>query len=143
MSDSIERKAQRTRYLKSPKGKVVRDRWLKSKKGQTYQQRVAKTPGRKKTTRQAMWRHYGIDMDYARYLVLVEECQNKCPLCTTEQNTKRIEAEKDLVVDHDHITGVVRGLLCNTHNLALGHFDKLIPQLLQYLKGKYGKTIST
>lgn len=90
-----------------------------------------------------MWKHHGIDMDYTRYLVLVEECQNKCPFCSEEQNIKRIEMGKDLVVDHDHTTGIVRGLLCNRHNLALGHFDQILPQLLQYLKGNYGKTTPT
>jgi len=143
MAESAERKAQRKRYLKSAKGKAVRDKWMKSVKGKTYRQRVAKTPARKRTTRQAQWRLHGIDMDYSRYLVLVEECHNKCPFCTTEQNEERIKAERDLVVDHDHTTGIVRGLLCGRHNLALGHFDKLIPELLYYLKGNHEKTTPT
>jgi hypothetical protein len=42
-----------------------------------------------------------------------------------------------LVIDHDHVTGMMRGLLCYKHNTALGLFDDS-PQMLQnaieYLK---------
>ena len=44
-----------------------------------------------------------------------------CAVCrnpeTTLGNNGRI---KNLAVDHDHITGRVRGLLCNNCNRALG-----------------------
>lgn len=35
----------------------------------------------------------------------------KCRICGTESN---------LTLDHDHITGKPRGILCNNHNIALG-----------------------
>jgi hypothetical protein len=122
------------RYEKTDKGRAARKKWMKSEKGNAYRRRVAKTPGRKKTTRQAMWRHAGIDMDYPRYLTMVEECHNACPLCSPEQNDTRLATGKDLVVDHDHETNKVRGLLCNRHNLVLGHIDKIIDKIVQYLK---------
>ena len=37
----------------------------------------------------------------------------KCQIC---------EKEEDLVVDHNHTTNVVRGIICNHCNRGLGHF---------------------
>ncbi len=40
-------------------------------------------------------------------------------------------------IDHDHVTGQVRGLLCRTCNLALGHFRdslQLLKEAVAYLE---------
>jgi transcription elongation factor Elf1 len=42
-------------------------------------------------------------------------------------------SEEKLVVDHDHESQVIRGLLCNHCNRGLGHF-KDNPELLEYAK---------
>lgn len=47
-----------------------------------------------------------------------------CTICGDEGN---------LVVDHDHKTNQVRGLLCNHCNRGLGHF-KDNPNLLEYAR---------
>lgn len=64
-------------------------------------------------TEQAFRRHYGIDL--AHYDMLLAEQGGCCAICRRPPKRKR------LVVDHDHVTGAVRGLLCVGCNIALGH----------------------
>lgn len=110
------------RYRRSPKGLATRKRYRE---------------GRGKITdRIIAWRRQGIDITYERYLAMIEECQNTCPLCTDEENVARrlvTGIKGTLVVDHDHVTGKVRGLLCNHCNMKLDWAIPRIPNILQYL----------
>lgn len=47
--------------------------------------------------------------------------EGKCAICGSH-GRGFIRGEKPLVVDHDHKTGKVRGLLCGDCNTALGRF---------------------
>lgn len=58
-------------------------------------------------------RTYGIDV--ATYAAMLLRQHGGCAIC-------RQESDKPLVVDHDHGSGKVRGLLCNACNTGLGFF---------------------
>ena len=63
---------------------------------------------------------YGISLtDYMQYLTAQN---NRCACCGN--------LEKDLIVDHDHTSGKVRGLVCTRCNNLLG-FAKDNPHVLQ------------
>lgn len=48
---------------------------------------------------------------------LVADQDNKCGICDEE-----FSDYSQVHIDHDHDTGVVRGLLCKQHNRGLGFF---------------------
>ena len=58
-------------------------------------------------------RLYGLSLD--AYQVLLESQNGTCFICQ-----KPPTMAKPLVVDHNHDTGVIRGLLCSSCNWALG-----------------------
>lgn len=70
-------------------------------------------------------------LTYQEYQEMYDAQQGRCAICGGLCSTG-----KRLAVDHNHETGVVRGLLCNHCNRALGFFrdDPLLLQsALEYL----------
>jgi hypothetical protein len=70
---------------------------------------------------------------------MYEEQEGLCALCgKAEIATTREGNLKRLGVDHNHITGRVRGLLCTNCNMALGNFlfdiegTKLLYKAIEY-----------
>ncbi len=57
------------------------------------------------------------DLKRGQYDAMFEEQSGHCGICEVE-----LEEGKNLAVDHDHVTGAVRGLLCNNCNNGLGRF---------------------
>jgi hypothetical protein len=54
-----------------------------------------------------------------------------CNICGTKNPGK---SRKNFSIDHDHKTGVVRGLLCHSCNVGLGHFSDNIDLLKKAIK---------
>lgn len=74
-------------------------------------------------------RKYGLlEADYNR---MVRAQKSLCRICQTKPDGKRLH------VDHNHDTGVVRGLLCEKCNWGLGSFNddpKLLSRAEAYLR---------
>jgi hypothetical protein len=61
-------------------------------------------------------------MTPAEHDLLLASQGGVCAICGASESTVRNGKVQRLTVDHDHQTGVVRGLLCNRCNRALGLF---------------------
>ena len=73
--------------------------------------------------------YYGLTPE--QYDVMLQKQDGKCAICRSPAGESRLH------VDHDHKTGAVRGLLCRTCNVALGHFNDSILTLrsaIEYLE---------
>lgn len=73
------------------------------------------------------------------YNEMFSKQEGKCAICGVHQT----DLARPLYVDHCHVTGTIRGLLCNRCNLGLGHFREdtiLIEEAKKYLE-KYDKLI--
>lgn len=65
-------------------------------------------------------RKYGLEPLHIEQLLA--SCDHRCPACTQPFN----QDSRPYCVDHDHKTGMVRGLLCRQCNDAIGfRHDKL------------------
>jgi hypothetical protein len=76
-------------------------------------------------------RLYGLTLD--QYDALVAEQRGLCAICGEPPAKGR---GRRLVVDHDHQTGEIRGLLCGLCNVALGYLredPKLFERAKAYL----------
>jgi len=92
-----------------------------------YGQREAKTP-------RDYWlkKKYGITN--AQYQILSEIQNGLCAICGRVSRRKH---GTELVVDHSHETGRVRGLLCNECNAALGFVQEnvaILEKMIAYVK---------
>ena len=86
--------------------------------------------------RRQMLRRYGLTIE--EFDSLLDAQGGVCAICRSPE-TYLLASGKDsrLSVDHCHETGVVRGLLCRSCNLVLGHLGddvKLLEAAIEYLK---------
>ena len=87
-----------------------------------------------KRFKQRLVREY--KLTYEDYKLLVKNQNNACAICN-----KSLGKNMFVHVDHCHISGSVRGILCRWCNLGLGHFKDSIENLesaQKYLQ-KYNK----
>lgn len=83
---------------------------------------------------------YLYNMTTSDYAQILESQNGTCAICSKVNSDG-----KALVVDHDHNTGAVRGLLCRRCNTALGGFNddcELMINAVSYLREHSQKIMS-
>jgi hypothetical protein len=101
--------------------------YLAAKARRTPEQSAKEKLHWKKYNRKRRQKRYGITPD--EYDVLFASQSGKCAICKNADS-------KQLSVDHCHITGKVRELLCTRCNLGIGYFQDrtdLLLEAVQYL----------
>lgn len=76
---------------------------------------------------------YGISLN--QYEEKLKEQDYSCAICGSKHTSN--ERMKRLVVDHDHNTGMVRGLLCHSCNVAIGaakEQEEILMACISYLR---------
>lgn len=139
MSDS---KSCSTCKLTKPTSEFDRDSRYKS--GFRSQCSFCNTKGKHKSSLSYnLKRRYGITLeDYEKLSV---SQNNVCAICSkketrvTRPNSGKysMDGPPRLVVDHNHETGVIRGLLCHKCNVGLGQFNDsiyLLERAVEYLR---------
>lgn len=87
---------------------------------------------------QILRKEFGINID--QYEALLERGGGVCWICClpeTQQSNKKSLYLNALSVDHDHQTGMIRGLLCSKCNFGIGHLNDDLENLakaIDYLK---------
>ena len=81
-------------------------------------------------------RKFGVDAD--EYDRMLASQGGVCAICKSEEKAMRYGKVLGMAVDHDHVTGRVRGLLCSACNKALGLLGDSVDRLsaaTEYLRG--------
>ena len=72
-----------------------------------------------------------------QYDAMLKEQGGVCAICREPETGRNRAGAVSLAVDHDHETGLVRGLLCNTCNRGIGLLKDrpdILRSALQYLE---------
>ncbi|MCR4284930.1 MAG: endonuclease VII domain-containing protein [archaeon] len=116
------------KYLSSPKGKATANKTRRNhykKNGVALKERAYN-----------LKRQYGLSLE--EYAFMLQKQNGLCYIC--KQPPKGVHQSGtpfSLHVDHDHITGKVRSLLCTSCNTSLGHYEKKKDLFEKYLGDMY------
>lgn len=86
----------------------------------------------------ALKHRYGIDLDI--YNTMIKKQNNKCALCL-----KLLKLDRSTHVEHDHLTGKVRGIVCSSCNNTIAKIDynpDILRRLLLYKTVDYDTYIN-
>jgi hypothetical protein len=77
---------------------------------------------------QEMNRNTRLNITTEHYGAMMAEQNGVCAICKDPPKKNRLH------IDHNHLTGRVRGLLCIRCNITLGNLEKYKDQYLAYLE---------
>ncbi len=83
---------------------------------------------------------YGIT--YSDFQSMLQTQDYKCKICNCELDLQTLGA-KAACVDHNHVTGKVRSILCRNCNTAIGHAKEsveILENMINYIK-EYNATV--
>lgn len=116
---------------------------LKEKRKLYYKNNISKIKQRKSLSiGEVRNRHYvyKYSITLEKYNELLNQQNGVCAICKKSESTLDKQGNlANLCVDHDHISGKIRGLLCRMCNSALGKFKddiNLLNSAIQYLKNE-------
>jgi hypothetical protein len=112
-------------YRNTPKHQAARHRYYKRHLARFRRYSKESIARRVKETRA-----YGISK--AEIDQMESQQRGRCAICDKPPKRRRLN------IDHDHVTGRVRALLCTSCNGGLGHFKddpRLLAKAIEYLNG--------
>lgn len=69
-----------------------------------------------------------VDITYDQYKQMLADQEGKCKICRRLPEEDRYSRGR-LCMDHLHGSSIVRGLICSSCNVGIGHFDDNIDRL--------------
>jgi hypothetical protein len=117
------------KYAQSEKGKIKFKKYKQSEKGKEIERKYRQSQTGKKVTRKSELKiKYNLTLE--QYEKMMQSQNGFCLLCGGQGG------KKALCVDHCHVTGKIRGLLCDLCNRGLGYFKdnpKTLQNAIKYL----------
>src|SRR3954470_16574026 len=100
-----------TSFYRHSNGRI--QSWCKSCIAENRKRWTQENPGYMKGYR--IKNKYGLSSDEWMTMLVLQD--SRCAVCQED-----FSGPASICVDHDHKTNIVRALLCNSCNIALGHF---------------------
>jgi putative hemolysin len=101
------------------------------------QRRTKKSYEKHRLTYLSNHRNTVFNLEEGEYEAMLQNQDGKCAICKLPESHTCKERLISLAVDHDAKTGQIRGLLCRSCNVSLGHFKDDIDRLnaaIEYLR---------
>lgn len=123
-------------YIQGRKYYLANKDTLKKKRTERYiikrdleleKRKIYNTTHKEQNRNRRFMRVYGISLQ--EYNQILEKQNSRCAICRDLN-----ENGKMLCVDHNHLTGKIRGLLCNSCNKGIGYFSD-DPKILESARG--------
>lgn len=118
----IDHREELSAKAKSPQGRSYsRDYMRRRRLDPAYRQKKKQWAAEAKRRNPFYWKDYSLRKQYGisllEYNLLLKRQNGVCAICLRPERSDRY---KHFSVDHDHVTGKVRGLLCSGCNRAIG-----------------------